>query len=54
MELGVGVVIPEAKPAAAQAAWPRAFTVRDLDEIRATIAAARAVPRGALRHTLGT
>ena len=27
MEVGVGVVIPEAKAAAAQAAWPRAFTV---------------------------
>ena len=27
IEVGVGVVIPDAKPAAAQGAWPRAFTV---------------------------
>ena len=27
VEMGVGVVIPEARPAAAQTVWPRAFTV---------------------------
>ena len=51
--MGVGVVMPEPKPAGAQVAWPRAFTV-EISTKSTAGAAARAVPRGAFHHTLGT
>ena len=54
VEVGVGVVIPEARPAAAQAVWPRAFTVEI--STKSTQSKRLRVPFrvAPLRHTLGT
>ena len=54
VELGVGVVIPEAKAAPAQMVWPRAFTVEVSTKSKNTTRLRSPVPRGALCHTLGT
>ena len=54
VELGVGVMIPEAKGDAAGAVWPRAFTVEISTKSPEEHAGARAVPRGALCDSVGT
>ncbi len=52
IELGVGVVMPEAKTAGVHPAWPRSFTVLISTKEQRSAARPSAVPSGALCHSL--
>ena len=54
VEMGIGVLMPEARRGEPQPAWPRKFDVLVSSQAHRGERTAHSVPRGTIRHSLGT